>query len=42
MQRAAAVVRLRVAAGGGGEVESGRATVAMEQLGERGSGGGRT
>ena len=36
VRRAAAVVRLRAAACGSGEVESGRATTAMEQLGERG------
>ena len=30
VRRVAAVVRLRAAAGGGGEVESGRATAAME------------
>ena len=32
----AAAVRLRAAEGSGSEVESGRATTAMEQLGERG------
>ena len=42
VRRAAAVVRLRAAAGSGGEVESGRATTAMEQLGERGKWRGRT
>ena len=40
MRRAAA--RLRAVAGGGGKVESGRATAAMEQLGERGKWRGRT